>query len=691
MNNQLSRRQFLVGAAALTFGTAAFGLPRRAFADDAAAEDGAIVILHTNDIHCAVGEADASGAVPLGFSALASYATDRKQKFGSNNVTLVDAGDAVQGKVMGTLTQGQAIVDIMNETGYDLAIPGNHEFDYGMTQFNHLVGSAKATYLSCNFTDKRPDEPTLMFSPYDLREYALPNGGTTRVAFVGVTTPATLTSSSPKTFWRSEDDHTFAYGFCEDDTGDALVAAVQDVVDKARAAGADYVVTLAHLGQDDSLSIWRSDTIAKRCRGIDVIIDGHSHQEYVQVNRDADGKDVIITQTGTQFSSVGQVVINPKTGAISASTPAFEATLLRETRKENDPAYVQEVAFGRDSAVQEAVSAQVAEVKKQTGTVVGTSEVDLFAYEDDNYTWAVRTHETNLGDFVADAYFYYATNAGVTADLALINGAGLRSNLQKGNITKGDLINVNPYNNQLCYTSVLGQDLLDAFEISASKLPDMNGDFLQVSEGVSLTIRTNIDSPVMYEGTNVTGIDNAKERRVQRVTLHGKALDPQATYTLVCHSYYLVDGGGSYTMLNKNPATLLTLDNEALMEYLQVNLHGTIGETYANAVGAGRIIMQTGPDPQPDTDPQPDSQPDAGSQPNPQPDSQSDSDANPQPQQNSQQNAQPKQSQPQTGNTANPKTIAATGDTASVAAAAAVAAAATSAALFATSLECDEN
>lgn len=686
MSNQLSRRQFLVGAAALTFGTAAFGLPRRAFADDAAAEDGAIVILHTNDIHCAVGETDASGTVPLGFSALASYAADRKKKFGSNNVTLVDAGDAVQGKVMGTLTQGQAIVDIMNETGYDLAIPGNHEFDYGMTQFNHLVGSAKATYLSCNFTDKRPDEPTLMFSPYDLREYALPNGDTTRVAFVGVTTPATLTSSSPKSFWRSEDDHTFAYGFCEDDTGDALVAAVQQAVDKARAAGADYVVLLAHLGQDDSLSIWRSDTLAKRCRGIDVIIDGHSHQEYVQVKQDADGKDVIITQTGTQFSSVGQVVINPKTSEISASTPAFEATLLRETRKSDDPAYVHEATFGRDSTVQEAVSAQVAEVKKQTGTVVGTSEVDLFAYEDDNYTWAVRTHETNLSDFVADAYLYYATNAGITADLALINGAGLRANLHKGNVTKGDLINVNPYNNQLCYTSVLGQDLLDAFEISASKLPDTNGNFLQVSEGVSLTIRTDIDSPVIYEGANVTGIDDAKERRVRRVTLHGKALDPQATYTLVCHSYYLIDGGGSYTMLNKNPATLLALDNEALMEYLQVNLHCTIGQAYANASGAGRIIMQAGPDPQPDS--QPDADPDP--QPSSQPDSQPD--ANPgQQQPGSQPDPQPKQSQSQTSSTANSKPIAATGDTASVAAAAAVAAATASAALLATSLESEEN
>lgn len=165
---------------------------------------------------------------------------------------------------MGTLTQGQALVDIMNETGYDYVIPGNHEFDYGMLQFNHLVGSANATYLSCNFTDKRPEVPTLMFAPYAIQDYPLADGSTARVAFVGVTTPATLTASSPKSSWRSDDDHTCMYGFCEDDTGAALAAAVQNAVDQARAAGADYVVccwrTLARTGRPTSgaPTRWRS-------------------------------------------------------------------------------------------------------------------------------------------------------------------------------------------------------------------------------------------------------------------------------------------------------------------------------------------------------------------------------------------------------------------------------------------------
>lgn len=608
MGRTLSRRDFLAASATLAAGVAAFGLPCRAFADDAQAADGAIVILHTNDVHCAVGEADASGATPLGYSALASYAADRRKVFGADNVTLVDAGDAVQGKVMGTLTQGQALIDIMNECGYDCVIPGNHEFDYGMTQFNHLVGSAKAKYVSCNFTDKRTGTPTLMFDPYVLREYPLPSGGLTRVAFVGVTTPATLTASTPRSFWRSDDDHTCVYGFCEDETGDALVAAVQEAVNEARTAGADYVVLLAHLGQTGQTEIWCSDALVSRCHGVDVVIDGHSHEEYVQVKQDADGKDVIITQTGTQFTSVGQVVINPTAGTIMASTPQCEAVLLREARKSGDPAYVQEATFGRDAQTQAVVNEKVAEVEAQTGTVVGRSEIDLFAYEEDGYTWAVRKHETNLGDFVADAYLYTASNNDVIADVAFVNGGGVRTDLKAGDITRGDLINVNPFCNQLCYTQILGQDLLDALELSARSWPEGSGDFLQVSEGLSFAIRTDIDSPVMISGGAFAGIDDTKERRVRRVTLHGKAIDPAATYTLVCHSYYLVDGGGAYTMLNKNPVTLLGLDNEALMEYLQLNLKGVIGQEYAGAAGLGRIATQVGPDPeaQPEQDdPQP--------------------------------------------------------------------------------------
>ena len=259
-------------------------LPLHAFADDAEAAGSSIAIIHTNDVHCAVGERGDDGSVAFGYSALASYVAARKAELGGNMVTLVDAGDHVQGNVMGSVTKGEALIDIMNDCGYDYATPGNHEFDYGMEQFEALVGRAKATYLSCNFKDLRSGVPTLRFDPYAIREYPVANGGSVKVAFIGITTPATLTTSSPKSFWKSDGDHSRGYGFCEDATGEALVQAVQDAVDAARAAGASYVIALAHLGQGGSVDIWRSDRIAGLTSGIDVIVDGHSHEEYVQLS-----------------------------------------------------------------------------------------------------------------------------------------------------------------------------------------------------------------------------------------------------------------------------------------------------------------------------------------------------------------------------------------------------------------------
>ena len=596
MNHSISRREFLAGAfgtAAATLGTT-LKLPRRAFADDDQAADGAIVILHTNDVHCAVGEPGKDGSVPLAYSALVNYANGQKSLFGSDNVTLVDAGDAIQGKAIGTLTKGQAVTDIMDACGYEYAIPGNHEFDFGMVQFDHLTKNARAQYLSCNFTDKRSGAPTPQFDPYAIKTYTCKGDRQIKVAFVGVTTPATLTASTPRSFWRSDDDHTRVYGFCEDDTGEALVYAVQDAVDNARLEGANFVVLLAHLGQKGSPSIWRSDTVASRCRGIDIVIDGHSHEEYVQTVQDIEGKDVIITQTGTQFASVGQIVINPQTGRIAASTPNCEATLVCESKAPDAPAYIQEAAFGRDAATQELVQAKLDEVAQQTSIKVGTSLVDLYAFESDDYTWAVRSHETNLGDFVADAYLNFAWLNGVMADIAFVNGGGVRANVSAGDVTMGNLIDVNPYNNQLCYTNISGQDLLDALEVSASSYPDPSGEFLQVSEGLSFNVRTDIPTPVTRTESNAVEIEPTAARRIEGAKLHGEVIDPTRNYQLVCHSYYLIDGGGSYGMLQKGNVTLLDLDNVALSEYLKTVLRGTIDQSYGNATGSKRINLVDG-------------------------------------------------------------------------------------------------
>ena len=300
--HRITRRSFCtLSAVAL----ASLALPaRRAFGDEAATaatatQPGAIVIVHTNDVHCAVDD-------NLGYAKLVNYAKTMRSTYGADNVTLVDAGDAVQGKAMGTLTDGEYLVDIMNECGYDFAIPGNHEFDYGMAQFNTLVARANAKYLSCNFTDLRTGN--LMFDAYAMREYGT-GADTKKVAFLGICTPESLTKSSPAHF---QEGGTYRYGFCEDDSGAKLYDAVQRAVDQARADGADYVVALAHLGQGGVTPRWTSAAVAANTSGIDVIIDGHSHELYVQTPLNKNGQPVLVTQTGTQLVGIGQVVINPR-------------------------------------------------------------------------------------------------------------------------------------------------------------------------------------------------------------------------------------------------------------------------------------------------------------------------------------------------------------------------------------------
>lgn len=349
-----------------------------------------------------------------------------------------------------------------------------------------------------------------------------------------------------------------------------------------------------------------------------MIIDGHSHQEYVQVMQDTEGKNVIITQTGTQFSSVGQVVINPNSGTISASTPAFEATLLRETRKSGDPAYVQEATFGRDASVQDAINKKVADVEAQTGTVIGKSEVDLYAFEDDNYTWAVRAHETNLGDFVCDAYLYYATNAGVMADIAFVSGGGVRANLNRGNVTKGDLINVNPLNNQL-----LGnlQEIAIGLGQAARRELKRIKQVLSRNAGVS---KAGVRYPHRHRLARFALGQHVRRHRRREGTPRAQSEAARQGHRPASGVYAgvpLVLPGGRRRFLQhavQESGHAAGFGQRCPLEYVQLNLRGVIGQQYANATGQGRIATQVGPDPDPDTDPDPTPKPEP-EQPEPQP------------------------------------------------------------------------
>ena len=581
LNRSVSRRSFVAGAGAVlaSLSVPLLSGPAHAFAEgDAAADTSArIAIVHTNDVHCSAVNAKTG----LGYAKLKSYVDAQRSIFGASNVILVDSGDHAQGEIMGTLSKGESPAALVNACGYDIITPGNHEFDYGIDKFNQFRATeANGTglrYVSCNFVDGNGNR---IFDAYRVVECAVA-GQTVRVAYVGATTPETLSSSLPTTFKDGEGN--YAYGFCGDASGQQLYDAIQAAVDEARDAGrADYVVLLAHLGQVGAIDRWRSDVVVANTTGIDVVADGHSHETYVQTVRNKNGQDVIITQTGTKFASFGRILIDPVVGTarVSITSTGVSAELIKSWD-------------GSDAGVEAVVANVNEEVAKVAGTKVGISECDLYATEiDPSKGWAVRCRETNLGDFCADALLYFAANQGAVCDVALVNGGGVRANIKTGDITYGDLMAVNPTSNQICYLDVTGQQLLDMLEVGVRKAPAQFGSFPQVSEGFAYTVRTDIASPVKLDESGVVfrGIEGT--RRVTSATLYGEPIDAGKTYKVVACNFLLVAGGdGMPIPQNANDAVALGLDVDALVEYVKTNLNGVIGAAYGNADGAGRITI----------------------------------------------------------------------------------------------------
>lgn len=548
-----------------------------------AKEADSISIVFTNDVHCAIDPVREEGkAASLGYPGVAAVVDDAEAEHGTENVTLVDAGDAVQGGPLGTLTDGEAIVDIMNAVGYDYAVPGNHEFDYGMDRFNELVGMSDATYLSSNFVDAQGN-PVLV--PYAIETYEGVSDGTAsgddaqvsadpaadgvlKVAYVGVSTPETLTKSAPAHF--QDGNGNYIYGFCGDSTGQALYDAVQDAVDAATAEGADYVVAIGHLGNEGTTKQWTSSSVIANTTGIDAFIDGHSHETYATTASNAEGEDVILAQTGTKLANVGELTIDPA---------AEDDVTVELIGAEGYTAVAEDVQSVVDDA-----NAEFAELLSQ---VAGTSEVDLMS-QDEATNLYVRWQETNLGDFVADAY-----RSALGSDIGLVNGGGVRASIGKGDVTYYDLISVQPFGNELCEIEATGQQLLDALEMGVSKLPESSGGFPQVS-GITFKVNTAISSSVVTDDHG-NFLKVAGDYRVYDVMVGGEPLDLQKTYTIASHSYMLLDGGDGMTMFVG--ASVLQdrvmIDNQVLIEYMK-QLGGVIGSQYVDPAGEGRILLTDG-------------------------------------------------------------------------------------------------
>lgn len=523
-----------------------------------------LIVLFTSDVHCGVD-------VGWGYGGLYEIKDSLSR---DNYVLLVDDGDAIQGEAIGTMTTGESLVDIMNATGYDIAIPGNHEFDYGMDRFLELAEKAEYEYISCNFNK----EGELIFAPYTIREF---DG--VKIAFVGVTTPMTLRASTPKYFMNDEGE--FIYGFLQDEDGSAVYEAIQKAVDDARAEGASYVILLAHLGNEAECSPWMYSEVIENTTGIDALLDGHSHDLEQVVVKNKDGEDVLRSACGTKLESVGMLTIKTD-GSISTKLLPWTADISAPK------------LLNIHNPVTEALAVETTELNEALNTVVAKTNVDLIIYDpiaktdEGKPVRIIRNTETNLGDLCADAYLDQSGGA----DIAFINGGGIRVNIDKGDITLGEILKVHPYGNSLTVIELTGQQVLDALEWSVHSMPGEFGGFNHVA-GMTYEVDATIPTPcISDENTMFNGIDESMPRRISNVVIGGEPLDPEKVYKLASVDYQLLDNGDGYTMYEGCNVLQesVKLDNQVLIDYITGTLGGVVGAGYEEPYGQGRVVSVGG-------------------------------------------------------------------------------------------------
>ena len=523
MKQLISRRSFLK-AAGVTAAAASMAIGAPAASACWLGDKSDVTILYTNDVHTYIDKQSPK----LTYAAIA----DLKQSYqnAGKDVLLVDAGDHVQGTAYGSMDEGASIIKLMNAAGYDVATPGNHEFDYGMDRAKAIMKEADFPYLSCNWVDLRTGLRVLPSVKVFVR-------GGRRIAFVGVTTPETFTKSTPA-YFMDKAQRKYIYDIQGGEDGKKLYDAVQKAIDKAKLL-ADVVIGLGHLGVDPSSSPWTSEEVIAHTSGFDAFIDGHSHtvMENKQV-QDASGKAVTLTQTGSYFANVGEMTIAADGTITTKLIPTHE---------------------GMDATIAAMQTGWVNTVDDMLGEKIAVGDSDFYVSDPAIGKRRIRSAETNLGDFVADGiYAYFNEVEKLHCDLAIMNGGGIRADVPAGDWTFKTCKQVSPFGNVACLMSVTGKQIQDALEFAARFAGEggkENGGFLQVA-GATYEIHTDIPNTVQTDEKNVWIGSATGTPRVQNVKIYDKAsgsylpLDPGATYALAGMNYTLRNLGDGFAMFD---------------------------------------------------------------------------------------------------------------------------------------------
>ena len=499
---------------------------------------GKTVILHSNDVHGAI----------TGYACIAALKTDYESR--GAEVILVDAGDYSQGTTNVSITKGADAVAMMNAAGYDVVTIGNHEFDYGYEQLMDNMSKAEFKVVCADVFDA--DGTTIFDANYT---YTTKSG--VKVGFFGLETPEAQTKANPALIKGL----TFAI--------DDLWAVSQKQIDAL--ADADVVICLSHLGVDNETKPYTSYDLWNNTKGIDMIIDGHSHT--VMTKGD---KNEPIQSTGTAFANIGVIVIDDASKKIESN----ELVAVTDT-------------MAKDEAVAAAAEKIIDRVKAEYDVKFAVSKVELNGAKAPNGN---RDSETNNGDLITDAMVWQVlqNKDGLTVNedhvVAITNGGGIRAAIKPGDVTKNDINTVLPFGNTVAVVYVTGAELLEALEASTYCTPGAIGGFPQVS-GINYTIHTGKAYDANAETyPNSTYYGPKSINRVVINSINGKEFKENEVYAVVTNNFCAAGGDTYYAFASASAQfdTGIPVD-EAVMAYITRELKGVIGEKYA--APQGRILM----------------------------------------------------------------------------------------------------
>ena len=522
-----------------------------------------IVILHINDVHCAINKT-------IGYDGFALYRNEMKKKY--KNIITVDVGDHIQGGSIGAISKGEAIIKLMNKIEFNVVTIGNHEFDYGIDQLYKLGNKLSSKYICSNFCFRK--NKTTVFEPYKIIE-----AGNKTIGFIGVLIPSAFSKAYLSSL--KDENNEPIYDLLVEYNEKILFEKVQSYINVLKnEKKVDYIILLIHIGgiYTEGFNI---KTFLSKLENVDIVLDGNSHEIFNSTIKDKNNKEILIAQTSSELQSIGQLIIKQNgiiTSEIIETVPEpNDNSAAMKVYRDNQNRWV-------DKEIKNFIDKIWKDYSYELNKIIGHSNFDFLIFTGKTEPSLCLYQECTLGNLIADAM-----KDSANSEIAILNGGSIINNLLKGNLTNGQIINVIPWYNNIIVKRVPGQVIFDALEYGVNYLPNSSTGFLQVS-GLIFNVNTDIINREVKYVSDKLNFDG--ERRVSNVKVNGEDLNLTKLYN-VSLLEDIGDGAYGYTMFTKYNSFIESLqtDTDSLIHYIKFNLKGEIPEKYKDL--QKRIIMHS--------------------------------------------------------------------------------------------------